>query len=307
MLAIPEAGRTMIAVALLVFNRPELTRRLLSVVRSVRPAKLYVVADGPRADRPGDASACAAVRELIRTHVDWPCELHQDYADSNLGCGRRVSSGIAWVLAQENEAIFLEDDCLPHPTFFSFCKELLRRYRDDERVAQICGSRIVAERPGPSASYSFSRYGPVWGWATWRRAWSGYDFELRDWPMRRDSGWLYHASVTRREADMRLRLYDDLHAGRIDTWDYQWGYAKLVRGQLSVIPAVNLVDNVGFGPEATHRQLDTAAGAARAMSWPLVEPAGVEIDLDYDRAFSRHIAPSLASRLGRRLRSCLHR
>ncbi|MCW5549112.1 MAG: hypothetical protein KIT44_09130, partial [Opitutaceae bacterium] len=167
----PEDARAVTPVALLVFNRPELTMRLLSVIRSVRPAKLYVVADGPRVNHPGDAAACEAVRELIRTQVDWPCELHKDYATSNLGCGRRVSSGIDWVLGRENEAVFLEDDCVPHPTFFRFCTELLERYRDNERVAQICGSRIIAEQPGQSASYSFSRYGPVWGWATWRRAW----------------------------------------------------------------------------------------------------------------------------------------
>ncbi|MCW5549971.1 MAG: hypothetical protein KIT44_13490, partial [Opitutaceae bacterium] len=110
---------------------------------------------------------------------------------------------------------------------------------------------------------------------------------------------------SRREADIRLHIYDELHAGRIDTWDYQWGYAKFVRGQLSVIPAVNLVDNVGTGPGATHRKLDTLAGAARSMAWPLLDPDRIEVDLDYDRAFSRHIAPSWVGRMVRRFKSCL--
>jgi hypothetical protein len=247
------------------------------------------------------------VRATISRAIDWPCDLHTVYAESNLGCGRRVASGIDWVFARETEAIFLEDDCLPHPTFFSFCAELLARYRDDGRVAQICGSRIVAERFAQSTSYSYSRYGPVWGWASWRRAWQGYDFELRDWPTRRNAGWLQRTFVSRREGGMRRHIYDELHAGRIDTWDYQWGYTKFTRGQLSVIPAVNLVDNLGGGAGATHPILDTVAGAAQAMTWPLIAPPRVEADLTYDRAFSRHIAPSWGARVGRRLQSLLRR
>jgi hypothetical protein len=284
-------------VALLVFNRPELTRRVLDVVRQARPVALYVVADGPRPDRPEDEPACAAVRAAVDAAIDWPCRVERLYAGRNLGCGRRVSSGIDWVFRQTSEAIFLEDDCLPDPTFFPFCAELLERYRNDPRVGQICGCTFVAPRLDRNTSYVFSRYGPVWGWASWRRAWQAYDFALAAWPVARAAGWLRRVSVSRREARWRTRIYDDLWAGRIDTWDYQWGFAKMQQGLLSAVPCTNLIENIGFDMAATHDDRHNRGLSRRTMPFPLSHPDGVACDEDFDRQFSRKIAPGWPRRI----------
>ena len=130
----------------------------------------------------GRGGALRAGARAVTEEVDWPCEVERDYADANLGCKRRVSTGVSWVFEQAEEAILLEDDCLPHPSFFRYCEELLERYRDDDRVMHISGDNLRFGRRG-EASYFFSRYPHVWGWASWRRAWRHYDPDLREWTM----------------------------------------------------------------------------------------------------------------------------
>src|SRR4051812_24867462 len=144
----------------MVFNRPDLTERVFQAIRAARPKRLLVVADGPRND--AERERCDATRAVIK--VDWDCELETNYSDANLGCKRRVGSGISWVFERCEDAIILEDDTLPSPSFFPFCQELLRRYRDDERVMCICGMNLVPEPKarGPE-TYYFSRYGATNG------------------------------------------------------------------------------------------------------------------------------------------------
>src|SRR6185369_14461868 len=161
-------------VAFIIFNRPDTTEKVFAEIARARPPKLLVIADGPRAGRAGEADRCAATRAII-DRVDWDCKVLTNYSDVNLGCKNRVASGIDWVFEQVPEAIILEDDCLPDPTFFRFCEELLIRYREDERISQICGANFQFGRKRSNDSYYFSRYNHIWGWASWRRAWQHYD------------------------------------------------------------------------------------------------------------------------------------
>ena len=136
-------------VALFVFNRPDLTAQVFDVVRAAKPPVLFVSADGPRPDRPDDERLCRETREIVQS-VDWPCEVHWNLRDQNLGCGPAMSQGISWVFEHVDRAIILEDDCIPDPTFFPFCDELLERYQDDSRVLQIAGSNLDA----PAAAFA---------------------------------------------------------------------------------------------------------------------------------------------------------
>ncbi len=176
-------------VAFLVFNRPETTRKVFAEIARTRPPKLLVVADGPRRDQPGESDRCAEVRRIIEG-VDWDCEVLTNYAEENMGCERRVSSGIDWVFANVDEAIFLEDDCLPHPSFFRFCDEMLKRFRNNDKIMTICGDNFQFGSRPSSFSYYFSRYCHIWGWASWRRAWNFYDVRISHWPELKKSGWL---------------------------------------------------------------------------------------------------------------------
>src|SRR5579871_4386735 len=161
-------------VALIVFNRPDTTRQVFQEIRRVRPPVLLVVADGPRRDHPEDEQLCRETR-AVAEEVDWPCQVLTEYSDVNLGCRHRPASGLDWVFSQVEEAIILEDDCVPHPSFFRFCSELLSRYRDDARIGTIAGTNVQGGRKRGGASYYFSKYPTIWGWASWRRAWALYD------------------------------------------------------------------------------------------------------------------------------------
>jgi hypothetical protein len=271
-------------VVLLLFARPDTTARLVELVRAARPPLVLVVADGPRADRPGEADLCEATRELVE-RTDWGCEVLTDYADENRGMKRRIETGLDWAFGQVEEAILLEDDCIPHPTFFRFCDELLERFRDEPRVLSIAGGRLG---PGATdgASYRFSRYQHIWGWATWRRAWGLHDPLLARWPELRDSRWLDRLLGDRRTVEYWSYAYEQTHTRR-HTWDHAWQLAAWLAGGLSVIPSRNLVENVGFRDDATTTRpeflIPLFAEPAVAMDFPLRHPPAVVRDAEADR------------------------
>ena len=167
------------AVLFLVFNRPETTARVFDAIRKARPPRLYVAADGPRTNRPGEAERVEKVRQ-IATAVDWPCEVNTLFRKDNIGCKRAVSGAITWFFEKEEEGIILEDDTLPSQSFFWFCQELLEIYRDDERIFIISGYNKQDEWNAEKVDYFFSYFGGIWGWASWRRAWKHFDIEMTD-------------------------------------------------------------------------------------------------------------------------------
>jgi len=170
-----------VAVLLIAFNRPQLLAALIERLRLVRPARVYLAIDGPRPSRAGEAGLVNECRALV-TAIDWPCEVFTLFRSTNLGCGLGVSSAISWFFTYEERGIILEDDILPDATFFKFCLELLERYQEDERVFSISGCNYVPKAMiSRSGEYRFSRLPHVWGWATWRRSWECYEFDMRHW------------------------------------------------------------------------------------------------------------------------------
>lgn len=270
-------------VAFLVFNRPDTTEKVFEEIRRARPPRLLVVADGPRPDKPGEAEKCEAARAIIE-RVDWPCEVLTNYSDVNLGCKRRVSSGLDWVFDTVEEAIILEDDCLPHPTFFRFCEELLEKYRDDERVMMISGDNFQFGRKRTEYSYYFSRYVHIWGWASWRRAWKYYDVDMKLWPDIRDGRWLYDVLGDKKAVSYWSNIFEKVYKGKIDTWDYQWLFTNWVHNALAVMPNVNLVSNIGFGVEATRTTIKNKFSdiAVEKMKFPLLHPPYIIRDTKAD-------------------------
>ena len=242
-----------VPVVVLLFNRPACTERLLKSLLPIRPRHLFVVADGARPDRPEEAANCQRVRELVTELVDWDCEIRTEFAKTNLGCGRRIATGLSWVFSQVEEAIILEDDCIPHPSFFSFCQELLDRYREDDRIVHISGNNFQDGNQRGPHSYFFSRYNHIWGWATWRRAWKHFDHKMRDWPLVKAERALQDRLNVPGEYEYWSNLFDQMVAQ--DPWPKTWGYAwtySCFKNGLSVYPNTNLVSNIGFGIDATH-------------------------------------------------------
>ena len=271
-------------VAFIIFNRPDTTAQVFEVIRQAEPSRLLVIADGPRPDHPGEPEKCAAARSVV-DQVDWDCEVLRNFAETNMGCKQRVSSGLDWVFDTVEEAIILEDDCLPHPTFFRFCEELLKRYWDDERIMAISGDNFQLGRRRTQDSYYFSRYSHCWGWATWRRAWRQYDGEMRLWHTIRDDRWLGDILENERAIAYWTRILEKTYNGDIDSWAYRWTFACWIQSGLTILPNVNLVSNIGFGPGAIHTadsNSPLANMAVHAMSFPLWHPPFVIRDAKAD-------------------------
>jgi hypothetical protein len=276
----------------LVFNRPETTQRVFEAIQAARPSRLYVAADGPRPARSDEASRCEAVRRLA-TAIDWPCELHTLFRSENLGCKLAVSSAITWFFEHESEGLILEDDCLPDPSFFTYVDELLERYRGDERVMWISGDNFISSHWKPPASYYFSRYPHIWGWATWRRAWRHYDVDMLEWSRNDKDAFLQRRLLGLRRARVHWRkTFDIVSTGGIDTWDYQWTYACWRADGIGCLPDVNLVSNIGFGAGATHTisaESKHANLAVASLTQPLRHPTAVRADDAADRWTSQHV------------------
>lgn len=302
----PAGFKLTTPVVFVIFNRPDCTRRSFAALRAARPTRLYVVADGPRRNREGEAAVCAEVRAIVEQGVDWPCEVINDYAAANLGCARRVSSGLDAVFARESEAIILEDDCVPDPSFFRFCAELLERYRDEPKIGQISGCTFQDRGQEAPASYYFSRYPHCWGWATWRRAWRHYDHAMTWWQESPGQAKLREWVPDPAERRVWADRLDATLRGQLDSWAYRWILVLWQRGCLSISPYRNLVLNIGFGDDATHtgKQDARIAAAARSIPFPLAHPASMAPDDEADEHTSRRVyrPPSLVVRIQRRVR-----
>lgn len=244
-------------VLLLVFSRPDTTRRVFEGIRSAAPSKLYVAADGPRPARPREAELCRQTRTIV-DQVDWNCDVRTLFRDTNLGCRKAVSSAIDWFFENEEHGIIFEDDCLPDPSFFRFCSELLEKYRDTNNVMTINGSNFQFGEKRGEASYFFSRCPHVWGWATWRRAWQRFDLEMKSFPEfsrenRIDK--FFPDGRMRRHYSILLRAAFE---ARIDSWAYPLLYSVLSHDGLCISPNTNLVENIGW-QSGTHTALTGAS------------------------------------------------
>lgn len=243
-------------VLFLVFNRPDTTRQVFEAIRKAKPQKLYIAADGPREGRAGEAERCAETRAIV-DNIDWPCEKKTLFREQNIGCRNAVSSAIDWFFSNEEEGIILEDDCLPSASFFTYCTELLELYRHDDRIMHICGDNPTDGTVYGASSYYFSPFGLIWGWASWRRAWQKYDLGMSSFPAFKEQKQIQNVFHQKTYQNYWLEKYQDIYDAKIDTWDYQWLYTIMCEGGLAIVPNVNLIQNIGFGADATHTTFES--------------------------------------------------
>lgn len=269
-----------IPIAFIIFNRPDLTRKVFAEIRKIKPESLYIIADGPRNE--AEKEKCIEARAVVED-IDWQCEVYKNYSEVNLGCKKRVSSGLDWFFENVESGIILEDDCLPSPDFFYFCAQLLEFYRQEEKVMMISGTNLLKEWKSGLQSYCFSNYGGIWGWASWRRAWKRYDVEMKLWQSEKARNKI-KALFSQGQYENREDVFNKTYAGEIDTWDYQWHFARLLYSGLTAVPAVNLVSNIGFRDDATHTKGTSVAAnlPISAIEFPLKIIKEMEADNRFD-------------------------
>lgn len=278
----------------LIFNRLDTTERVFAEIRKQAPRRLYIAADGPRPGKgESERLACESVRNWVVAHIDWDCDVHTLFRDGNLGCGRAVSGAITWFFEREEAGIILEDDCLADPSFFPFCEEMLARYRDCPEVMHISGNNNQDTMGDYSYSYYFSVYSHIWGWAAWRRSWQGFDLGIRDWAdIRQDDARvkeLMSGVYTAGSRRYRRTQFDSILRGEMDSWAYPYLYLLWKKRGLTVMPSVNLVENIGVGGDATHT---TAMESFRIrqkkpIAFPLSHPPKAALNRKLDLVIER--------------------
>lgn len=274
----------------LIFNRPDCTEKVFETIRSIKPQKLFVAADGPRIGNSLDLDLCKKAR-LVSTKIDWDCELNILFRDSNLGCGKSVSEAITWFFDHVEEGIILEDDCLPDPTFFLFCDRMLNRYRHNEKIKHIGGNNFQFGINRGDGDYYYSKLSHIWGWATWRRAWKNYEFNLATAkPISEES---FNNAFNKNDLFINYYKYIFFEVAdhKIDTWDYQWLYAIIRINGIAICPNVNLVQNIGFGTDATHTHHETTWNKLNTTKplFSLHPPSNFSIQYEADAFFLREI------------------
>ena len=291
-------------VLFIIFNRSETALRVLEGIRDARPSRLYVAADGPRGSRPSERAVTDAVRSAVLAGIDWPCEVKTLFQPENLGCRMGVKAAIDWFFSEEESGIILEDDVIPCPEFFEFCKFALEKYKNADNVLMVSGTNPIGAETGDQ--YFYSSFGGIWGWASWRRAWEQYDVSMAGWP----SSALYREMRRRfgRSGAAYLKATFNSHKKHgIDTWDTQWTYTLVRKRGFAVVPDVNLIRNIGIVGTHSSVEMRNHNLAYGHLAFPVrSKSAAIEEDVTFMTRMAREIfLPALAiatlSRCAKRL------
>lgn len=268
-----------------IFNRPDTTKQVFEKIREAKPQKLYLVSDAPRKNKPGEEELVKETRGYVEEHIDWECEVYKNYAEENMGCKKRMASGITWVFEQEETAIILEDDCVPAKDFFEYVQTMLVKYKDNPKVMMVSGTNLV-RKVKIEGDYTFSRFPVIWGWATWKRAWDLYDVDMPQWPEVEKTGVLkkYYNPLAYK---FFCRDANKIYNGLVDTWDLQWDFTRQINAGIGIVPKENLIDNIGFNrADATHTVghsfEDFSTGS---VNFPIHFINQVEANQKYDSAY----------------------
>lgn len=284
-------------VLLIAFNRPDTASQVLNQIRKVQPSKLYMAVDGPRG---AQDSGVFDTRKLVET-IDWDCEVHTLFREENLGCGRGPAEAINWAFINEESLMILEDDCVPALSFFSFCENMLDKYRNDMRIGIISGrSHQHGCRFFDNSDYLFTHYAHTCGWATWKNRWEKNDFLMSDFnEFIQDGGGRniipdqYQAGCINKSLH---RVFNDIENISKHAWDYQWSYTRLKNGWLDIVPCHNLIQNIGIGDNATHSKVASATLVMPYEEMPaeIRHPRFVMVNRGYEELhFNNHIHPKI--------------
>ena len=249
--------KTDIAVAMIFFNRPDTLKTVFESVLEAQPSKLYLIQDGARANRPKDVENVAKCREVV-SNIDWECEVVHDYSDINLGCGKRIFTGLSNVFMHEEYAAIVEDDIVIGESFLPFCKEMCERYKDDQRIHMISGMNHLGVYEECPYDYFFSQGGgAIWGWATWARCWNELDWNMEAVSNNYIVNCLKNGNtpnnVSKVIAERALVIRQGILKGVSPTfWSLHFGLYGYLGSRLNIVPKYNLISNIGLTGDSAH-------------------------------------------------------
>lgn len=307
-----------VPVALIFFNRPEQFAKVFEQVKNARPSKLFLIQDGPRKDNQADVENIAKCREVLKK-IDWDCEVVRDFSEENLGCGKRVFSGISKCFEKVDRLIILEDDCVPSKSFFPFCCEILEKYKDDERVGMISGMNHLGQFSKITGDYLFSEVGSIAGWATWKRVWKTVTYDLCATVQNKQAMRILenqgHYSVNRGfTCGAARKKAEQMQKGKkMSSWSTQFSLQLILNNQLILTPRVNLMTNIGLTEESANSvgSIKLIPQGLRPlyrlknyeMEFPLTHPQFIANDFEYGENVNKIMYPKGFVRICRKIES----
>lgn len=288
-----------VPVALVFFARPDVLKQTFEAIRNARPTKLFLIQDGSRPNRNDDIENIRKCQVIV-SNIDWDCEVHKNYSETNLGCGMRMFSGITWAFQFVDRLIIIEDDCVVSKSFFKLCEILLERYLTDERIDMISGMNHIGKYDKIDYDYFFTTAASPWGWATWKRVWDSIDYNMDFF---KDSDTLrlirnLHGNSFLEEGEKK---FNQIQAGKkISSWTYQKGVSTFLNSRINIVPRYNLTSNIGLtenGANSVNSIRLIPKGLRRVyfmetyeIEFPLKHPKYVINDIEYKKKVDRIMA-----------------
>lgn len=273
----------------LIYNRPDTTKQVFEKIKKIKPKKLFIAADGPKKNKENELELCLKTRKITE-NIDWDCDIQTLFREKNLRSRMAVSSAIDWFFANVEEGIIFEDDCLPDLSFFRFCAEMLKKFRQDKRIMMVGGINARGKWKNNIQSYHFSYFGHNWGWATWKRAWDYFDVDIDLWEKDEVKKKIKDVIGNKLLYEIKKKDFDDVYKHLVDAWDYQWLFARLYNSGLTVVPSVNLIKNIGLYNSSRIKNISSRSNRwAKLSSYSLQFPLIHNDIIVADRAYSNSI------------------
>ena len=290
---IKEKYKVDVAVLIIFFCRNKQLEKVFAEVKKARPSRLYLYQDGARANRPDDVEGIEKCRQIVADEqIDWDCEVHRFYQTENKGCDPSEYIAQKWMFETEEMGIVLEDDDVPSQSFFPYCKDLLEKYKDDERINMICGMNNIGISKHLKDSYSFTNFGSIWGWASWRRVLDTWDGKYT-WLNDKEKLSVIRSRLNKRQ----YKTYIDTAKKHAESGKEHYesinAAAMYLSGRLNIVPKYNMISNIGVGMETTHGVDDMRILPKRIQNllymktyeieFPLVHPTEIKRDYKFER------------------------
>jgi len=149
------------------YKNQKRVQRLFGVLAKVKPTRLYLFQDG--GDNEKDEALLNSSFEYVKSLIVWPCETKFLRYQEDVGSAAADFYALKWMFKTEEMGIFIEDDQNPDVSFFDYCRELLIKYKDENRVSYISGVNPWGLFGEQNNDYFFSTRGSLFCWGTWKR------------------------------------------------------------------------------------------------------------------------------------------
>lgn len=299
-----------IPVCLIIFKRIDTTLRIIERLSIIKPSKIYLLGDQGRTEE--EKELVKRCRDKVEKAICWECEVIKYYASENRGVYENIAGGAKFVFSKEDQAIFLEDDNLPDITFFSYCKNLLQKYKDCDEVLWICGTNYLEKTEfDKNSDYYFTRHLLPCGWASWSKKFlTYYDGDLTNFDNQQTKNKLKRNYLSKRLFKQQYycfkrEFHRKINGQKFISWDYQMAFSIRYFNKYGISPKYNLIENIGVDNYSEHggnsfkKEMTKRFCGVKTHNMPseMCHPTKIKINLAYEKKINKIITNPFSIRI----------